>query len=381
MNNSNINTINKNSSIKSNKNLSNNRNKLTINTDNNVSDIDNSHSIKLKSNINVNKVNCPFELNKENDHNMINSEAKSKSNYDENSKLFYKSCEIVNDYCYNEYQNSRDYMEDYSKIIDNMSLTIPLKNKTETSESSIDYNNRMLILLADGHGGDSASIYVKDQFPLVFKNAVSKLAENYSMSNNNEINLFINNNFEKIIKNTYLELDNSLKNETWASTQGSTLNSVVITSDNSESETLTINCANVGDSRSVLATKDSITRLSYDHKASDKNEKSRVEKEGGFISFGRLLSQLAITRAFGDIEYKEYGLSAEPYVYTTSVKKNNNNFIIVASDGVWDVIEDNELLKIIKDCDNDSQKINKLIIKTSIERGSLDNISCIVVKL
>jgi serine/threonine protein phosphatase PrpC len=52
----------------------------------------------------------------------------------------------------------------------------------------------------------------------------------------------------------------------------------------------TIYCANAGDSRAILAFKDSteILELSFDHKPKDEKEKERVISAGGFIENNRL---------------------------------------------------------------------------------------------
>jgi serine/threonine protein phosphatase PrpC len=44
--------------------------------------------------------------------------------------------------------------------------------------------------------------------------------------------------------------------------------------------------------------------LTIKHKPSDPSEKERVEKNGGHVIFGRVLGSLAVSRAFGDIEFK-----------------------------------------------------------------------------
>jgi serine/threonine protein phosphatase PrpC len=48
-----------------------------------------------------------------------------------------------------------------------------------------------------------------------------------------------------------------------------------------------------------------VTRLSYDHKASDAGEQARVVAAGAVMLFGRVQGQLAITRAIGDLDLKQ----------------------------------------------------------------------------
>src|SRR3989338_8161357 len=60
--------------------------------------------------------------------------------------------------------------------------------------------------------------------------------------------------------------------------------------------------ANLGDTRCVLAHKGIAVQLSEDHKPSNKEEKQRIEKNGGIVSLGRVNGALAVSRAFGDFE-------------------------------------------------------------------------------
>ena len=76
-----------------------------------------------------------------------------------------------------------------------------------------------------------------------------------------------------------------------------------------------------------------------DHKATDANEIARVKSIGGKINNHRVAGGLAITRALGDHAYKKYGVSGSPHVVRT-VLKPTNKYLIIASDGVWDVVSD-----------------------------------------
>lgn len=61
---------------------------------------------------------------------------------------------------------------------------------------------------------------------------------------------------------------------------------------------------------------------------------------GGFILKGRVGGQLAITRSFGDHSLKEEGVIVDPYTKRIN-NIINDTWIVIASDGIWDVIEDN----------------------------------------
>lgn len=75
-----------------------------------------------------------------------------------------------------------------------------------------------------------------------------------------------------------------------------------------------------------------------DHKACDAEEQARVEALGGFVIRRRVMGVLAVARAFGDFLLKKY-VPAQPYTSTTKLDARSQ-FIILACDGIWDVLED-----------------------------------------
>lgn len=62
--------------------------------------------------------------------------------------------------------------------------------------------------------------------------------------------------------------------------------------------------ANAGDSRSVLCKRGQSYAMSIDHKPKLPNEIKRIEKAGGWVSEGRVLGNINLTRGLGDSEYK-----------------------------------------------------------------------------
>ena len=54
---------------------------------------------------------------------------------------------------------------------------------------------------------------------------------------------------------------------------------------------------------------------------------------------GRVAGGLAITRALGDMAYKNFGVTCQPYI-VRHVLRPFDKFLIIASDGVWDTVTD-----------------------------------------
>ena len=64
-------------------------------------------------------------------------------------------------------------------------------------------------------------------------------------------------------------------------------------------------CANVGDSRTVLCRNFKIVPLSHDHKPTRPGEAKRIKDAGGYIIANRVMGELAVSRAFGDANFKK----------------------------------------------------------------------------
>jgi protein phosphatase 1L len=147
-----------------------------------------------------------------------------------------------------------------------------------------------------------------------------------------------------------------------------------------------INCeklvvANVGDSRAVICKNGVAKQLSVDHEPS--KERANIENRGGFVSnfpgdVPRVDGQLAVARAFGDKSLKKH-LSSEPDVFSEIVD-DDTEFIILASDGIWKVMTNEEAVDCIKHI-KDAKSAAKRLAEEALARRSSDDISCIVVKL
>lgn len=145
--------------------------------------------------------------------------------------------------------------------------------------------------------------------------------------------------------------------------------------------------ANVGDSRAVGCIGGKTIALSQDHKPNLPQEKARVIAAGGTVTSmmgcHRVMGMLAMSRALGDVMIEQY-LSQEPDV--TEQQLGEHDFIIMASDGLWDVITSQEAVSIVSQegnksgwsSDNLTAIAHRLCIE-SFRRGSMDNITVMIV--
>ncbi|KAL1363432.1 hypothetical protein HN51_011647 [Arachis hypogaea] len=146
-----------------------------------------------------------------------------------------------------------------------------------------------------------------------------------------------------------------------------------------------INCqklivANIGDSRAVLSVNGKAKQLSVDHEPN--TEWEDIKNRGGFVSnfpgdVPRVDGQLAVSRAFGDKSLKKH-LSSDPYV-TVELIGDGAEFIILASDGLWKVMSNQEAVDAIKDI-KDARSAAKHLTEAAVNRKSSDDISCVVVR-
>lgn len=137
--------------------------------------------------------------------------------------------------------------------------------------------------------------------------------------------------------------------------------------------------ANVGDSRAVIYKDGQVTRISLDHKPDLPEEEKRIRNLGGFVSpNGRVVGMLAVSRAFGDLDLQPF-ISADPYVDVIDIA-DPPDFLILACDGVWDVISDEAACRIVASESDDILKASMKLRDYAYLFGSQDNISVIIVK-
>ena len=101
---------------------------------------------------------------------------------------------------------------------------------------------------------------------------------------------------------------------------------------------------------------------------------------GGLIIIGRVGGQLAITRSIGDHALRRDGVICNPMI-KRHVIRHTDRWLIMATDGVWDSLNEKDVGEIIGHKEETAQKIAKQIVKMAIERGSKDNITCLAIKL
>ncbi|KAH3744352.1 protein phosphatase 2C [Pelomyxa schiedti] len=139
--------------------------------------------------------------------------------------------------------------------------------------------------------------------------------------------------------------------------------------------------ANAGDSRAILWRKDHAIRLSRDHKPLDPEEYKRIRQLGGYVTeVGRVNGIIAVSRSFGDF-FVHPLLDPEPY-FTTTQFSEEDRFLLLACDGVWDVLTDEKagtIVNLALDAyDDDPEAAAYVLRDAAYLNGSTDNISVAV---
>ncbi|KAL6272562.1 hypothetical protein ACE6H2_023254 [Prunus campanulata] len=142
--------------------------------------------------------------------------------------------------------------------------------------------------------------------------------------------------------------------------------------------------ANAGDCRTILCRAGHPFVLSKDHVASCLEERERVINAGEQVRWQvdnwRVgLAALQVTRSIGDDDLKP-AVTAEPEI-TETILSAEDEYLVMASDGLWDVVSNAEVVSIIKDTVKEPGMCSKRLATEAAERGSKDNITVIVVFL
>lgn len=248
----------------------------------------------------------------------------------------------------------RESNEDKHKVIEN-------ENNVYKNLNNINY-----YAIYDGHGGKDVSTFLEIEIHNYF------LLPNIDYSDLKKLKNHIKNVFNHLQK----KLDINYRNKSY--NKGSTALIVIIYKDKENKKHLYI--INLGDCRSILCNgKNKSIQLSVDHKPSLDVEKKRIGKLGGSIyhdGYDWRVESLSVSRAFGDIDTKPY-ISHIPDIYK-KILNNTDKFIVLACDGLWDVMSNQEVTNFILKNINDKKNISKKLGEYAIQKGSTDNISIII---
>jgi serine/threonine protein phosphatase PrpC len=254
-------------------------------------------------------------------------------------------------------------------------VAVPSLRATFPDVLGPDSKDAALFAILDGHGGSATSELLAQMLPPAVAKALARSGASVQAA------------VAEACRDVETRLPDPVADEACS---GSTACIVLVASGDAPSVT----CANVGDSRAVLFRGGLPVPLSTDHRVSEPRERARILAAGGSITNNRLNGVLSVSRAFGDKEHKAqrggemWGTvfsadpcSAEPE-FTQRELSVEDDFIVVACDGLWDVLSNEDVgcfLTRRLTASRDVAAAARGLVAKALEIGSSDNISAIVI--
>lgn len=237
-------------------------------------------------------------------------------------------------------QGSRKYMEDEFVLVPKF------------------YKDFDLAAVFDGHGGFYVSEFCANNIQTVLLRCINQN----------------NGNIRKALMQCFQDLDDELDSSKSKST-GSTC--LVILCDGKSQMWV----ANSGDSRAVMSkSQTGCIILSKDHKPDAPEERKRIEDNGGFImNYGvwRVNGELAVSRSIGDKKYRPLVI-VTPDVKRVKIDPKENSMLIIATDGLWDVVKNTQAVRVAAQAHQNKTSICKALLQKAMDNEMEDNITIIV---
>lgn len=257
-------------------------------------------------------------------------------------------------------KGGRSYMEDFY---------IRLENNSEIG----------IYAILDGHAGNFSAIFARNYLMKAITDEIQQ-CKNDPIENPYILNGVVN--YDWMLSDFIKEIEKKLRWSSYRRFHASGTTCLVVIA---EKTTLTV--ANVGDSRAILCDNNGkVYRLSYDHKPlSNLNERHRIQSVNGLIyyNFGAWrVNGLSMSRSLGDYHRKAGTkiVLSKPDLYTIPLDKFKPKFMILASDGLWDVMRSQTAIDLIKDIYLEKSDFGaRLLTNRASQLGSLDNITVMVV--
>ncbi|XP_022721464.1 probable protein phosphatase 2C 6 isoform X2 [Durio zibethinus] len=231
----------------------------------------------------------------------------------------------------------------------------------------------------DGHGGDQVSTYCANELCEIVAQEWERGSTLDGWSKR----------WEVAMCKAYERADNAFKDEALAPKSAGSTALVLIVS------ACQIIAANCGDSRAVLCRGTQAIPLTADHKLDREDELERITSSGGrILNWGclRVEGVLSMSRAIGDHDLKPWVISVPEVTFLTRTEEDE--CLILASDGLWDVFSNEEVVKLackelrqqrrlrgVNDSPSPAWYVSQQVLKQALDACSYDNISIIVVDL
>jgi len=261
-------------------------------------------------------------------------------------------------------QGKRPQNEDKYNVITNI-------DGRDTTKNEIN-----LYCIYDGHGGDYVSKFLHKHIPPIFMDKEIS----YPLTKQDAEYAF--NFIQNILKTKHTDK---------ATECGSTC---IVVEHYKTIQSMFLNIYNVGDCRCVLCTSDNFAiPLTKDHKPDWPEEYYRImQVNASAIVDLRTkndvvrVKDLSVSRAFGDLD-AELEVPPTPEIFHYKINKNDK-FIVLACDGLWDVMSNHEVVNfILLNCYNmktqkrniNKENIAEKLAQYALAKNTIDNVTIIIV--
>lgn len=271
-----------------------------------------------------------------------------------------------------------------------------------------------LFAVLDGHGGPAISILASRMLSKRLTAELDPLRSGSPAWGSQEQRRLA-------MEKAFLELDTQLGHKSVSRDTGTTCVAALVVQGSFHSEepcdehtdACSVALINLGDSRALVVRggpdmhaelrEGDLLAETLDHKPNDPVEKARIYEADGVVTGGigmfpaRIDGDLALSRAFGDFRFKDNAdlppqkqkVSIVPDVL--EVRCRCSDLVVLACDGAFDVLSSLEVATIVRrtlaelegsmDVQSALEKAATAVCSASLEKGTMDNVTCVVVKI
>ncbi|KAI1286792.1 Pre-rRNA-processing protein TSR1 -like protein [Halotydeus destructor] len=228
--------------------------------------------------------------------------------------------------------------------------------------------NLLYFAVFDGHGGTLCADFCFEQMDLYIKFWLERGEKDLQV----------------VLENSFIEVNNAFARfllynhpQHFESMSGTTATVCLLRNSNE------LVVGHLGDSRALICRNGQTMRLTADHTAHNTMEKERIVKSGGTItadSVGRMMvnRRLAMTRSIGDLDLKQYGVSALPETRSVEIKHGKDAFLVLMTDGITFVMSDQEVINAVNCCGQPNESA-QFVVDQALNFACEDNATAIVV--
>jgi len=244
-----------------------------------------------------------------------------------------------------------------------------------------------LFAIFDGHGGKQVAGFVKTYLAVELGNTLAAEEPKDQPLNDKRI--------KRATEAAFTRLDSRIAAELPGCYDGYTAVVVLVNPEMCV-------CANLGDSMAYLdrhggddGDMQAIPLQARQHKCWMMKEKERILRSGGAVENGRINGVLEVSRAFGDITLKKFGVLVTPEFMKFSRDTEKDHFLLIACDGFWNAWTAAEALEHTKEvlegeaerAEGDEEKMDlrgvcrELVSHVIEEKKAQDNVTVLIVNL